>query len=964
MKELAPPPDDFATPEPRKILLEEEDTTDLRDYWFVIHRHRYAALIFFLSVLFLMAISVPWGSPLYTATATLYMQGQTRGLFDPESSTAGVSYQQTQRQLLKSRTLAAQVIKDLGLEDNPLFTQLPESPLSWVIKQLSLVPASTIKWVLETRVVTWIRESLGLIAEKGSRPKEFELGVHPAKIDRYLEGLTITPGADSYLVQVQFTSADSVLSKTVVNAHLAKFISQNLATRFELTAETRQFLESKLLELKAIVANSEKALNQFQRNHEIVSLDKGGGLLLDQLKKLNTDLTEARSRRIDLESLHRIVQKGDNQLLSQIIDNPTVQGLRKQVSALETQLAHLSTKFKPTYRGVIALQQEIDEAKSRLDQELNRVVQSIERDYRAATAKELALAAETQKARQVALNLQENAVEYAVLEREVASNRALYEAVFKKTKEAALTGEEPIPNLRVVDRAETPVLPDSSKATRILMLGIAAGLLGGIGLAFLLHVLDNTLKAPEDVARFIRLPTLGIVPDFAKLVNGQAKRLSYPKRISPPPKLLESRTENNGQLMVSHHPLSLMGEMYRSICTAILFSRPAKPPQTIMVTSAQPNEGKTVTAINIAMMLAQSSGPVLLIDADLRGGYCHKLLGLRNGNGLTNILTGDKDIKRFIKTTKINNLSLLGRGTLAPNPADLLGSERMGQTLDALSADFRFVVIDSAPLLTVTDTVLLSTRIDGVVLVARGGAVSRDAVRKARERLEYVKAKILGVVLNGVDISSAEYAEYRYIYRSHYMRYAEDELGKSSDRFAASVKSVADVNPAGIVATVPAGLVERIVAKLTDFVGPMAFIIVHDQVAVLGESAETFPRTRLEELIDAVAREISNELMRGSFRKQILDEIGGNGLTATSAELASSTLPPGSLERIVAKLTDFVGPMASIIVHDQIVAMSEAPETFPQSRLPELLEEISREIADRRMRVSFREQIAAEIRQL
>ena len=182
--------------------------------------------------------------------------------------------------------------------------------------------------------------------------------------------------------------------------------------------------------------------------------------------------------------------------------------------------------------------------------------------------------------------------------------------------------------------------------------------------------------------------------------------------------------------MVSHHPLSLMGEMYRSICTAILFSRPDKPPQTILVTSAQPNEGKTVTAINISMMLAQSSGPVLLIDADLHGGYCHKLLGLGNGNGLTNILTGNEDIKKFIKKTKVDNLSLLGRGTLPPNPAELLGSDKMRQTLEALSADFRFIIIDSAPLLAVSDTVLLSTKIDGVVLVARGGKVSRHVVRR------------------------------------------------------------------------------------------------------------------------------------------------------------------------------------------------------------------------------------------
>jgi len=882
--------------EQRRILLEQEEPTDLREYWFVIYRHRWVALIFFLSAVFLTAISIPWGAPLYTATTTLYMQGQTRGMFDAsERVIRADNYLETQLKLLRSRSLVAQIIRDIGLEQNPNFTQVAQSPLSWAIGSLRRAFGSTVNWV--AALVTWIRENLGMISENKPRTEEFELGVHPAKVDQYLEALTVTSTPESDLVQVQFRSSDPALSKTVVNSHVATFISRNLATRFELTAETRQFLDNKLVELKGNVESSEKALNQFQRTHEIVSLDKGGGLLLDQLKKLNTDLTEARSRRIELESIHSVVQKGDNRLLSQIIENPTVQQLRKEITGLETQVSHLETKFKPTYRGIISLQQEINEAKSRLDQEVKRIANTIEKDYRAAMAKEGALAAETKRARQVALDLQENAVDYAVLEREVTSNRALYEAVFKKTKEAALTGEEPMPNLRVVDRAEIPVSPDSGNESRNLLLGMAAGLFGAIGLAFLLHILDNTLQSPDDVARFIRLPTLGEVPDLTKLTNGKMPGLGYTKKLSPPQNGIAGQGGNNNQLMVSHHPLSLMGEMYRSICTAILFSRPDKPPQSILVTSAQPNEGKTVTAINIAMMLAQSSGPVLLIDADLHGGYCHKFLGLSNGIGLTNILTGDADIKKFIKKTKVDNLSLLGRGPLPPNPADLLGSEKMRQTLDALSADFRFIIIDSAPLLAVSDTVLLSTKIDGVVLVARGGKVSRHVVRKARERLDYVNAKILGVGLNIINISNAEYGEYRHIYRSHHTRYSEDKdmesdtaplpakpaldvipTRYSEDKIAESdaaplpAKPAADVIPGGIVATVPAGSVERIVAKLTDFAGPMAFIIVHDQIAALGESPEAFPQTRLEELIDAVAQEISDEWMRSSFQEQVSAE--------------------------------------------------------------------------------------------
>ena len=416
-----------------------------------------------------------------------------------------------------------------------------------------------------------------------------------------------------------------------------------------------------------------------------------------------------------------------------------------------------------------------------------------------------------------------------------------------------------------------------------------------------------------------------------------------------------------------------MAEMYRSICTSILFSRPDKPPQTILVTSTQPNEGKTVTAINISMMLAQSSGPVLLIDADLHNGYCHKLLGLNNGHGLSNILTSNEDPRGFITKTKVKNLSVLSRGTLPPNPAALLGSDKMRQTLDALAADFTFIVIDSAPLLAVTDTVLLSTKIDGVVLVARGGKVSRDLVRKARERLDYVKAKIFGVVLNGIDISNADYGDYRYIYRSHYTRYAEDKrVEESWDEAPPSPQAVAEAIPTEIAASVPAaGLVDRIVAKFADFVGPMAFTIVHEQIAALGESPEDFPERRLDDLIDAIAREIPNETMRSSFRVQIVKEFRAGSIVPMSAKSASGLVPANFFDRMVAVLTEFAGPMgqrvhylsaARIIVYGEIAALGESAEAFPPTRLGELVEAVTRAILDEQMKISFQKRMSDEIR--
>ena len=846
----------------RASSFEEEQSTDLREYWFIVYRHRRAVLAFLLLAVFLTALTIRWESGLYTAKTTLFAPIQQQGVLDtPEPVTPGAIGNQTQQKLLTSRSLVAKVIRDLGLEKVEDFTSRSVSVLGWGTAQLRQSLKGGLEWAQQTEIGASIFAALGIDLTAKAPSIQFEFGVHPGLIDGYFERLVVTPLIETQLVDVQISSPNAALARDIANAHVAAFIKSTLETRFELTAEAREFLEKKLIELKVNVEKSERELTSFQRDHHIVSIDKGNSLVLDSLRKLNSDLTDAQSKRIDLESLHRIVQKRDNRLLSQIIDNPTIEGLRKQITTLQVQDAHLGTKFKPNYRGRVAIQQELEEAKARLDQEINRVVTSIEKDYGAAKAREQALTVETERARRAALDLQEKAVEYAVLEREVASNRALYEAVFKKTKESTLTGEGPIPNLRVVDRAEIPLIPAPPAWVKTLLLSVAVGLFGGIGLAFLLHFLDNTLKTPEEVVRVLGLPILGLVPDVKKLLANNSYGLGDTKKIAPPPgpSALRKR-DGEDRLMISHHPLSLMGEMYRGICTAIMFSKAERPPRSILITSSQPNEGKTVTAINLAIMLAQSGKPVLLIDADLHGGRCHSLLGLENGNGLSNILAGSEDFAPVIKKTRVKNLSLLSRGTLPPNPAALLGSDRMRRILDSLTVDFQFIVFDSAPLLPVSDTVLLATMSDGVILVAKGHEVPSDVVRRARDRLNFVDAKILGVVLNGIDISGAEYAQYRRVYRSHYTNYAE--------QFGDDTMSPASAPNRRDGKLTPPEFLDSMIARLTEFIGPIASVIVSQKIDALGATVDAFPQSRIEDLIDAVAQEILDPKSKVSFRQQ------------------------------------------------------------------------------------------------
>jgi polysaccharide biosynthesis transport protein len=770
----------------RTGLFREEETVNLRDYWIVIRKYRWTIATFLLPIVLIAAISVARTPRVYTATTTLYFENPPPNILgSPEATLLAEktfdSFYKTQLDLLKSRSLAARVIQDVGLDQKLRFQMFVEGPPSWTQRIQSFVRqgvGSVAQWLREMRLVKGIQDRFTALGEEEEKEIEAsEYGVHPGLIDGYLGKLEISHEQESQLVKVRFSSLDPSLSKEVVNAHVSVFIRTNVQTRFEETAEARQFLEAKLAELKTALERSEADLTRFRKTHAIVTMEQGQNLMVERLKALNGDLTQARSRRIELESIARAIEKRDNQALSQVIDNPLIQKLKNQISDLEMQRARLATIFTPTHPQMRALQEQIDEAKNRMDHEVSRVVRSITLDYNAAKAREVALTEAMEEQRKAALDLREKAIEASILEREVEANRTLYENVLKRTKETGLTQSGPTSNMRVVDRAEIPSRPDDAKGKRTLVLSALVGLLGGVGLAFLRHYLDNTLKTPEEVARFLRLPTLSMVPDIRRL-DRRVYGLSSTHKIFLLQRAFISPQEEKRGLATALHPLSLMSESYQTLCTALLFSLPERPPRTILITSSQPQEGKTVTAINIAVTLARNGAPVLLIDADLRNGRCHRLLGIQNERGLTNVLTGNGNATELVKRTALDNLYLLSRGELAPNPAALLGSEKMGQLLASLETDFAVIILDSAPLLPITDTVLLSTKVDGVLMVAKAQDVSRYAVRQACERLVYVKAKILGVVLNNIDIHSPEYNEYRGSYMSYYSAYATGKAEK------------------------------------------------------------------------------------------------------------------------------------------------------------------------------------------
>jgi capsular exopolysaccharide synthesis family protein len=391
--------------------------------------------------------------------------------------------------------------------------------------------------------------------------------------------------------------------------------------------------------------------------------------------------------------------------------------------------------------------------------------------------------------------------------------------------------------------------------------------------------MDYTVSTPQDVWKAVSLTTLGVIPNLNTLNQRYHPVLSkgaFSNRVDPPAPMTEFLSK---ELVVARDQLSMIAESYRTIRTALLLSQAEKPPQVILLTSACPDEGKTVTTLNLGIALAQAGHKVLVIDADLRKGRCHKLVNLENRHGLANVLTGQLDVDKSVRQTAVDGFYLLPRGVLPPNPADLLLSHKIKEVLNTLRNSFEFILIDSPPVIAVSDAAVLSALSDGVLLVFHGQKTTTAAARRAVERLENVGAPLLGAILNGIDIRNPDYVEYRSYYPSYYASVREESdlkswrRDKNGDGFAQFDGRAHGPIKGDSEATVSRHFFDRMVLKLSEVLGPVAFTVVREQVAGLGQSMDAFPRSKVGELAQLVSQEILDNRLKVRFLKAMSDEI-------------------------------------------------------------------------------------------
>ena len=742
---------------------EEEGRIDLLGYWHVVRKRLALVIGVVFAAMVLTTIYAYMQTPMYTAQGTILlkpgspqiMQGKDASQ-DQESiydSDMYENFQKTQLEILRSRTLAAYVIRAENLEHNQAFLGPKPQP--------GLISSAL------SSVSQWLNHTNGRKPRPHPAERTDHNGVPPGLISAYLRGLRVSPITDTDLVTIQYVSTDRLLAARLANAHAHGYIRLGIELRSQSNEEAENFLKERLGELKDSLEKSEVALNDYRRAKGIIpglmSLDGKETVVLDRVSELSKDLTTAQVERIGLEAQMQLINSRKYDSMPAVMGDTGVQAVQAQLNSIDADYASMGKKFKPDYPPMIQMAAKRAELQRRLEAEISRVIAGIQGSYQAASDKEHKLQGEMNKERQTALGLNDAAVEYAILQREVDTNRELYESVLQRMKGIALAAESQTSNIIIVDPAETPGVPSSPKKFSMVVRNSALALIAVIGLVFGLEYLDTTLKTPEQVERYLHVPNIGAIPSFANL-RLKAKGATLLPEDNGVKKIGYGR-----ELLGVANPYSLVGEAYRTFRTALMLSRAGAPPKTILFTSAHSSEGKTVSATNTAAMFAQTGARVLLIDGDLRKPRCHRVLALENSAGLTEVLTGTCEVQDVIRTTVVDGLSFMSAGSLPPNPTELLGSERMSQVLAIVAHEHDVVIIDSPPVMPVSDALLLATVVDGVVLVVNSLKTSKHHVKMTCAKLEYARAKIFGVLLNEIDIKHPGYGHYSHYY-NHYTR--------------------------------------------------------------------------------------------------------------------------------------------------------------------------------------------------
>jgi polysaccharide biosynthesis transport protein len=786
-----------------------ETEVHLLDYWRAVRKRLW--LVVSIVVLCTML------SVIYAARKPDIYQSSARVQVDLENSAALVGkmpyvfgptndpvYFNTQLQILESPGLMRRVVKTLDLEHNPDFFKgnSTQSRSTWqTIKRMA--GFGKIEKVDPNAKPADELQLSNRVAPATSHEDLAEAKRLAPYVSAILSGLKVEPVKETRglyketrLIDITFTHTDPEVASKIVNAIAETYVFNNLEKKSESNATTGDFLQKRIAELQQQIRTNEERLVNYSKNNQIISLDASQNTVVERLNGLNRQLLDAENARILAESQYNAARvPGKASALAEADEKQAndseskAADLRQKRALLLVDATEEAPEVKEIDQQIAELDRQVKEIRSRKSTNL---LTNLETQYRQTLAREQALRKSFEQQRAETVTQNEAAINYRIIQQEIETNKTLLDNLLQRSKENDVIVASKPNNISIVDYAIAPDGPIGPNRTRTVFIAIFLSLGMGVGLALLLEYLDDTVHSTEEVERLLHLPALAVIP--SALGNGKRRLLAGPGA-------LQKRNGNpadNPELLMNVDSRSPLAESYRHLRTSVLLSTAGRAPRSLVVTSSLPGEGKTTTAVNTAVSLAQTGASVVIVDADMRRPRLRSIFALSERAGLSTILSSDlrdAEIMALISKQQSSGVHVLTAGPIPPNPAELLGSEQMRRLLLTLQTQFDHVVVDSPPVTSFTDGVLISTMVDGVLLVVHGGKSSRHVVKRSRQLLQDVGAKIFGVVLNNVNLQSHDYYYYQRYYGSRdYKSDGEEEIETAATATRASNGSNLNLN--------------------------------------------------------------------------------------------------------------------------------------------------------------------------
>ena len=730
----------------------QKQKVHLRDYIHVISKRKSTISVFFIITFLVIAIGTFTVRPKYMAsTKVMIEKNESNPLFGGKyyNSPQDIEFIETQIEIITSKSVARRVVKNLDLGKNyqSYFPDMERSP------SFLQTVAGKIRHLITSG-------SDDLVATESASAKpgdDYKTDENDWIAEIISTNITVEPVNESKIFIISFLSENPVFSRLVANSLVKAYMEELLQHKMTSSGITVKWMTQKADEEKQKLEESEARLQKYMRDNDIVTIEDRITVVPEKLMEFSSQLSKAEARRKELYSIYSQIQEAtsDNSLSIESIpvikDDKAIQNINDEITKVQQRITELSKKYGPKHPEMISIVGEQERLREKKKDEINRVISSIKKEYELAQANEDNLHNLLEKTKSEALGLNEKFAQYQVLKREVDSDRTMYDALFSKLKEQNITEESQNVSVFIVDPAETPLVPAKPRKLLNLLLGVVLGLFGGTVLAFFMEYLDNTINMPEEAEERFGLPMLGVI-DLCKFEKGH---------------------EVDQEVISLHKKYTTQIENFRALRTSVLLSSPDRPPKSILVSSMMPGEGKSLVAANLAATLTLAGQRVLLIDADMRKPRQHKLFKLNNREGgLSTYLAGAGSIVEL--TSPLSSLFIIPAGPLPPDPSELLSSARFKELLGQLQHKYDIIIIDSPPIISVTDSLIISSVVDGVIIVTRAAATPYNVVEKGIKSLTDVRAKILGMVVNGFNPQ-----KYRYYYGKDYSQYYGKYYGES-----------------------------------------------------------------------------------------------------------------------------------------------------------------------------------------